>query len=67
MGRASNAPPNRDVPVLGGLARAWDARKYKEMERIIAVSHELAGLLTKRLGLDELLNLIGRGRSSRLE
>jgi glycosyltransferase involved in cell wall biosynthesis len=53
MGRASNAPPNRDAPLLGGLARAWDARKYNEMERIIAVSHELAGLLIRRLGLDE--------------
>lgn len=49
MGRASNAPPRRSLPLVGALAQAFDARKYKEMHTVIAVSHELADLLEKEL------------------
>jgi glycosyltransferase involved in cell wall biosynthesis len=51
MGRSSNAPPLRSLPLIGVLAQAWDARKYEEMHTIIAVSHELADLLIHQLGL----------------
>jgi glycosyltransferase involved in cell wall biosynthesis len=51
MGRSSNAPPLRSLPLIGALAQAWDAKKYREMHTIIAVSHELADLLVDQLGL----------------
>ncbi|MFT3670959.1 glycosyltransferase [Aestuariivirga sp.] len=51
MGRASNAPPVGHWPVFGHLARRWDAMKYKEMQTVIAVSHELAAMLTDELRL----------------
>lgn len=49
MGRASNAPPDRALPLLGPLAQGWDARKYKEMHTVVAVSRELAEMLSRDL------------------
>jgi len=53
MGRASNATPRigRRLPFLAAIAHAIDARKYRDMERIIAVSHELAASLYRDLGI----------------
>lgn len=54
LGRASNATPRlgRCGRQVGTLANFIDAMKYREMHHIIAVSHELAGDMTKYLGID---------------
>jgi glycosyltransferase involved in cell wall biosynthesis len=54
LGRASNATPRlgRYGTQAGTIANFIDAMKYREMHRIIAVSHELAEDMTKYLGID---------------
>ena len=54
LGRASNATPRlgRFGTQAGTIANFIDAMKYREMHRIIAVSHELAEDMTKYLGID---------------
>jgi glycosyltransferase involved in cell wall biosynthesis len=53
VGRASNATPRfgRQQTLIGGIANRIDAIKYRAMDRIIAVSHELAEDLVTRLHL----------------
>jgi glycosyltransferase involved in cell wall biosynthesis len=55
MGRASNATPRfgRALPGIAALANAVDARKYRELQTVIAVSHELARDLATRLQVPE--------------
>lgn len=53
VGRASNATPRagRTSSLAGRIANLADSLKYREMDHIIAVSHELAGDLAGRLGI----------------
>lgn len=55
MGRASNATPRlgRKIPGIAWLADTIDALKYRNMHKVIAVSHELAADLNQRLGIAE--------------
>lgn len=52
MGRASNATPRLKLPGLSAIANAFDAFKYREMHKVIAVSRELARDMTVLLGID---------------
>jgi glycosyltransferase involved in cell wall biosynthesis len=55
IGRASNAAPRigRESTLLGTFVNWIDAVKYREMRKIIAVSHELAGDLKLQLRIPE--------------
>lgn len=65
MGRASNATPRLGWPGLSAIANAVDALKYRDMHRVIAVSHELAHDLHHRLAIaDERIVVIPNGVDS---
>ncbi len=61
IGRASNATP-RVAPPLAAIANTLDALKYRAMDRVIAVSRELADDLETRLGIaPERITVIANG------